>query len=307
MGQRYRRGPVPSLEIHPLSALRDEAAGLLAERFLRQRAAEPLLPQVADFEAHLPEDGHVATRGGRAVAYLGGAIDEEERMFRWQFAGHAAREPEALRDLFAHQAGELGVSRFMLTVPATDHDLIDVWFRLAFGCQAVWAVREVAPVEQREPTVRIRPATPDDVEELVDFEEILYTHQGDSPSFSGFTMPPRDEVRKEFDEVWEDESYIPFVASDGERLVGMVALYRRPEGDLRVPANNIDLAFAATRADVRGSGAGLALTEFGLNWAHENGFASMTVDWRSVNLLSSRFWTKRGFRPQYLRLYRAIP
>src|SRR3954462_1308421 len=156
MGQRYRRGPVPSLEIHPLSALRDEAAGLLAERFLRQRAAEPLLPQVADFEAHLPEDGHVATRGGRAVAYLGGAIDEEERMFRWQFAGHAAREPEALRDLFAHQAGELGVAAFVLPVPATEHDLIDVWCRLAFGCQAVWAVREVAPVEQREPTVRIR-------------------------------------------------------------------------------------------------------------------------------------------------------
>jgi GNAT superfamily N-acetyltransferase len=97
------------------------------------------------------------------------------------------------------------------------------------------------------------------------------------------------------------------VASDGNRLVGMLALYRRPEGDLRVPANNIDLAFAATRDDVRGSGAGLALTAFAFAWAHENGFNSMTVDWRSVNLLSSRFWPKRGFRPQYLRLYRAVP
>jgi GNAT superfamily N-acetyltransferase len=298
---------VPSLEIHPLSELRGEAAALLAERFARQRAAEPLLPEVGDFEAHLPDDGHVATRGGRAVAYLGGARDEEQQMFRWQFAGHAASEPEALRDLFALQAGELGVSRFMLTVPATDPELIDVWFRLAFGCQAVWAVREVAPVKQRERIPTIRPATPDDVNELIDFEEILYSHQGDSPSFSGFTMPPRDEVRKEFDDVWGDDSYIPFVASDGRRLVGMLALYRRPEGDLRVPERNIDLAFAATRNDVRGSGAGLALTEFAIDWAHENGFRSMTVDWRSVNLLSSRFWTNRGFRPQYLRLYRAVP
>ena len=33
----------------------------------------------------------------------------------------------------------------------------------------------------------------------------------------------------------------------------------------------------------------------------------MTVDWRMVNLLSSRFWPRRGFRPQYLRLYRAVP
>lgn len=298
---------MPSLEIHPLSELREEAAGLLAERFARQRAAEPLLPDVDDFAAHLPTEGHVATRGGEAVAYLGGALDEEQQMFRWQFGGHAASEPETLRDLFALQAAELGVSRFMLTVPATEPELIDVWFRLAFGCQAVWAVREVAPVEPREFAGTIRPAAPDDVEELIDFEEILYTHQGEAPSFSGFTMPPRDEVRKEFDEVWGDESYIPFVAGNGERLVGMLALYRRPEGDLRVPASNIDLAFAATRDDVRGSGAGIALTEFALNWAHDNGFTSMTVDWRSVNLLSSRFWTNRGFRPQYLRLYRAVP
>jgi hypothetical protein len=33
----------------------------------------------------------------------------------------------------------------------------------------------------------------------------------------------------------------------------------------------------------------------------------MTTDWRAVNLLSSRFWPRRGFRPQYLRLYRSVP
>ena len=89
---------MPSLEIHPLSELRAEAAGLLAERFARQRAAESLLPEVDDFEAQLPADGHVATRGGEVVAYLAGAVDGDTA--RWLFAGHAAREPEALRDLF---------------------------------------------------------------------------------------------------------------------------------------------------------------------------------------------------------------
>jgi GNAT superfamily N-acetyltransferase len=74
-----------------------------------------------------------------------------------------------------------------------------------------------------------------------------------------------------------------------------------------VPASNIDLAFAVTRDEVRGSGTGVALTAFALRWACEQGFRSMTVDWRSVNLLSSRFWPRRGFRPQYLRLYRAVP
>ena len=57
----------------------------------------------------------------------------------------------------------------------------------------------------------------------------------------------------------------------------------------------------------RRSGAGLALTAFVLAWAHEHGFRSLTTDWRSVNLLSSRFWPKRGWRPTYLRLDRAVP
>jgi hypothetical protein len=295
---------VPSLEIHPLSELRGEAAALLEERFTRQRAAEPLLPEVDDFEAHLPAEGHVATRGGSAVAYLGGAVDGD--MARWLFAGHAAREPEALRDLFALQAEELAVSRFMLTVPAGDPELVDAWFRLAFGCQAVWAVKEVEPFET-EFDGAIRPAEPNDVDELFVFDEILYEHQQATPSFSGFPTPPAADLRAEWDDVWEDDKFVPFVAERDGEIVGLLGLYRRPEGDLRVPANNIDLAFAATRGEVRGSGAGLALTAHGMRWAAEHGFRSMTVDWRSVNLLSSRFWPKRGFRPQYLRLYRAVP
>ena len=296
-----------SLEIHPLSDLRDEAARLLAERFARQRAAEPLLPEIDDFAAQLPEEGHVATRGGEAVAYLAGAIDEETQIARWLFAGHAAREPEALRDLFARQARQFDVTRFMLTVPATDPELLDIWFRLAFGCQAVWAVREVEPAEPVDFGGSIRPATPADAEAIVGFEEVLYTHQAATPSFSGFATPPLDALQQEIAEIWDDDSYIPFVAEHEGRVTGMVGLYQRPQGDLRVPANNIDLAFAVTTEDVRGTGAGLALTAHAMSWAHEREFASMTVDFRSVNLLSSRFWPRRGFRPQYLRLYRAVP
>ena len=64
-------------------------------------------------------------------------------------------------------------------------------------------------------------------------------------------------------------------------------LYRRPTGDLRVPEANVDLAHAATYPAVRGSGVGLALAAHVLGWAHEQGFRSITADWRSVNLLAS--------------------
>lgn len=55
-----------------------------------------------------------------------------------------------------------------------------------------------------------------------------------------------------------------------------------------------------------GSGVGLALTSEVLTWAHEQGYESMTTDWRSVNLLASRFWPKRGWRPTHYRMYRSV-
>jgi ribosomal protein S18 acetylase RimI-like enzyme len=67
------------------------------------------------------------------------------------------------------------------------------------------------------------------------------------------------------------------------------------------------LGFAATLPEARGSGAGLALTNAGLDWAREHGYPVVVVDWRETNLLASRFWPRRGFRRTFLRLYRSIP
>jgi GNAT superfamily N-acetyltransferase len=97
------------------------------------------------------------------------------------------------------------------------------------------------------------------------------------------------------------------VAEQNGAPVGHAVLYRRPAGDLRVPEKSIDLSHAATLPRARRTGVSLALTGHILTWAAENGYRSMTVDWREVNLLSSRHWPARGFRPQYYRLYRSIP
>jgi GNAT superfamily N-acetyltransferase len=67
------------------------------------------------------------------------------------------------------------------------------------------------------------------------------------------------------------------------------------------------LGFATTLPEVRGTGAGLALTNACFEWAQEHGYETIVVDWRETNLLSSRFWPARGFRRTYQRLYRSIP
>ena len=297
---------MPSLEIHPLSELRDEAAHLLAERFARQRAAEPLLPEIDDFAAHLPDDGVVATRGGRAVAYLGGTV--EDGWARVGQGGVAATEPEAVRDVFAAMGRRWGASRFTAFVPASEPGLVDAFFRLVFGRQATLAVQESAAGPLVDFGGAIRETTPDDLRTLAELEQMLWDMLRDAPSYSGVPPETIEQHEEGWSDLWDEtETHWSFVAERDGRPVGALVMYRRPTGDLRVPDVNVDLAFAATWESVRGSGAGLALTAHALAWARDRGFRSVTTDWREVNLSASRFWPRRGFRPQYLRLYRAVP
>ena len=297
---------MPSLEIHAFSDdFREAAARLLAERHRRERDAEPLLPEIADYAAHLPRgEGAVATRGGEVVAYVIARVDGDRGAVG--MAGCAASEPEAVRDVYAHLASGWP-ARHQVLVPVSERELVDAWFRLAFGCQFMLAVRETGDAERVDFGGSIRPGTPDDLPAVATFDRILWELQAASPSFSGLDVDAED-FEAEWADTWDDSEGFPhFVAELDGRVVGHAMLYRRPTGDLRVPRDNIDLAHAATLDEVRGRGVGLALTAHVLGWAHEHGYRSMTTDWRSVNLLSSRFWPARGWRPTHYRLYRAVP
>ena len=138
------------------------------------------------------------------------------------------------------------------------------------------------------------------------------SHQAQSPVFSRFNAPdPDDELRQEYarELAAEDEAF--FIASRDGRAVGgaSVAPVERSSRHVGVarPADAAILGFAATTPEERGSGTGLALTNAVFTWARERSFRTIVVDWRVTNLLSSRFWPRRGFRTTFLRLYRSIP
>jgi GNAT superfamily N-acetyltransferase len=297
---------MPRLEIHPLSEeFRAGCAALLEDRHRRHRRAEPLLPELSDFSAQIPEEsGAVATRGDKVVGYVIAMVSDTRA--EGGYAGCAASEPEALRDIYAHLAQDWP-SRHQLPIPASDHALIDPWFRLAFGCQWMAAVRETTPEEPVDFGGRIRPSTPDDLKAVAAFDRLLWTHLARSPSFSDMNVDAED-FEAEWAGLWSESEYpLHVVAELDGRIVGHTLMYDRPTGDLRVPEQNVDLAHAATLESVRGRGVGLALTAHVIRWAYDSGYRSITTDWRSPNLEASRFWPNRGFRPQYLRLYRAIP
>ncbi|MFZ1878672.1 MAG: GNAT family N-acetyltransferase [Gaiellaceae bacterium] len=293
----------------------DDAGRLLAERHRAHLAVEHLLPRRTDFTEQIKQEredatGVVAVEGREVVGYLLGKRREDFLgPHVWSYvSGHAVREPELVRDLYAAAARrwvEDGLTRHFVFVPAI-RDLVEPWLRVTFGISGALAARGTVP-EKVASEFSVRLGTAEDVPVAAALDRTLAEHLRESPSFSFFTVPSEQEYLDEWHDVHADPDYTHFVAERGGDAAGHLLLYRRPEGDLRVPSRSIDLFVAATDPSRRGGGAGVALTNFALHWAHEQGYTAMTTDWRMSNLAASRFWPRRGFRETHLRLYRSLP
>jgi GNAT superfamily N-acetyltransferase len=310
---------MPGLEIQPFSQEHlDAAARLLAARHRRHREAEPLLAVDPDYGAEIEALsaegwGVVGLRDGRVVAFLLGIRKAET----WgpnvwvEPAGHAADEAEDIRDLYAVAAGrwvDEGRTRHYMVVPASDAPLLDAWDRLSFGRQHALGIREIPEVEWPE---GVRLAEERDLDAIIEIAPVLPDHQDESPVFGKVPRETEEELRAEVGGDLENPEIANFVAEIDGRVVGNlvicpIELSPTHAGPARVPGAAL-LAYAATKPDVRGLGTGVAMTNASFAWARERGYETMVTDWRETNLLSSRFWPKRGFRRTFLRLYRSIP
>jgi ribosomal protein S18 acetylase RimI-like enzyme len=255
--------------------------------------------------------GSVAVSGGELVGFLLGSVKENE----WWgghvwigLAGHAARDPEVVRDLYRAAAPrwvEGGAPLHVALVPAVPR-LAEPWFRLAFAHMQAHGIRESGadpgPVRAG---LSVRAGTTDDLRATPSLLTQIWETHTRAPTFTGLTVPPVEEFLADAEEVLASPGVAYFVAEQDGRVVGHLLL--RPEGpDLARPPGSIYLAIAATLPEVRGSGAGVALTEHALGWAREAGYETVQTDWRIANLESSRFWPRRGFRETFWRLARRV-
>lgn len=325
-----RTATTPRLEIRPfepsdLSA----AAELLADRHRRHRLGEPALdpafesPEAAgrEISAALAAEGAtawLALRDGTAVGYMVGSPREAS----WGpniwigAAGHAAEDPDVVRELYAVAAGawvDAGLTSHYVLVPATDTAVVDAWFRLEFGQQHLHAVREppgreFAVIPRSELVVRI--AEREDIPALAELELVLPRHSQASPVFSRLPPPTLEEAQSELESDWGDPKWTIFVAEHEGRVigssVGCALEISSGHAPMMRPANAGFLGFAAVLPDARGVGAGRALGEAVLAWTRDAGYDWATTDWRSTNLEAARTWPTLGFRPTFRRLHRNI-
>ncbi len=307
-----------------------EAGALLAARHRSHREAEPLLAARYEQEEFAREElervwrtdgssGAAAIRRGRLTGYLVGAPRTNPVWGDnvWiEAPGHAVQEPEVVRDLYALAAArwvEEGRCRHSVMVPSSDRSLLDSWWRLCFGQQHAYGVREVpAETEVVVPEgVQIRAPDPAEIEDLIEIDRVLPEHQRSSPVFSGVPPFDREESREEWLATLAGDDEEILIGAIGGRAVAcwaLVPVERSSEHrGLLAPERACLLGFAATLPDSRGHGVGVALTQAALAWAAGAGYETMVTDWRMTNLLSSRFWPRRGFQSTFFRMYRSIP
>jgi GNAT superfamily N-acetyltransferase len=292
----------------------DAAAELLAARHKRHRSTFPQLPADldcrAEIAAQLAEGASGAFTDGAYVLGKSGPEDRWGPNIWIEAAGHAASDPERLRDVWGSAAAgwvEQGLRAHYVLVPATDPDLLDAWFRLGFGAQHGHGLIEIP---EREWPDGVRQATTEDIDALVEIGPLLSRHQSQSPVFSSVPEQTPEDVRADVLDDFSLDGVANLVYEADGRIVGDFFVCPLEQSNahsgLARPPGAAFLGFAITYPETRGTGAGVALTDACFAWARERGYETMVTDWRETNLLASRFWPRRGFRKTFLRLHRAI-
>ena len=307
----------------------DGGALLLAERHRAHRLAEPGLDPRYEAPGAAREELGALLRvdGASGVAGLidgdvAGFVVGTPRDASWgpnmwvEPAGHAVTDAELVRDLYATAAERWvadGLALHYAMVPASDRALVDAWFRLGFGHQQVYAIRETPPATERTeapPGLVVRLARLDDLDALARLDVALPAHQALSPVFSRRALPTVEDARAEYEADFDDPRFATFVVErEGEVIGSAIACAIELSSDhksLALPPGAGFLGFASVMPEARGRGAGRVLGEAVLEWARETERVWVVTDWRMTNLLSSRAWPRLGFRPTYYRLHRAI-
>ncbi len=307
----------------------DGGALLLAERHRAHRLAEPGLDPRYEAPGAAREELGALLRvdGASGVAGLidgdvAGFVVGTPRDASWgpnmwvEPAGHGVTDAELVRDLYATAAERWvadGLALHYAMVPASDRALVDAWFRLGFGHQQVYAIRETPPATERTeapPGLVVRLARLDDLDALARLDVALPAHQALSPVFSRRALPTVEDARAEYEADFDDPRFATFVVEqEGEVIGSAIACAIELSSDhksLALPPGAGFLGFASVMPEARGRGAGRVLGEAVLEWARETEREWVVTDWRMTNLLSSRAWPRLGFRPTYYRLHRAI-
>jgi ribosomal protein S18 acetylase RimI-like enzyme len=289
----------------------DAVAALAAHEHEQARAADALLGALGP-----PLDGLAGTvarrDGALAGAWLAGPAGGAQAAPLHGVVG----DLDAVRAAYTAQSGhwlDAGQRTHTVTVRAQDRARHDALVDLGFGHEQAYAVLDLHANSDAPSTagsaipagVDVRPGTPDDLDAIVRLAPIIGRYQVAAPVFARIGDDFFDQLADAHRAELADPGAHYLVARVGGEAVGFAIWYDGEEAPF-TPSPALELSVAATAESARGRGVGLALTAAVLAAAREQGARYVAADWRTTNLLSSRFWPARGFRVVGYRMSRTV-
>jgi GNAT superfamily N-acetyltransferase len=321
------------IQIVPFQDEHLPAAGkLLAQRQRRDRSVSPELPErfeqpkvaAAAVRAALAREnaaGFVALDNGRLVAFLIGdmVIDNIWGRSGWVRAAGCAYDPEVeaeiIRDLYAVLGARwvaFGIFFHFALIPVSDPALIGAWFSLSFGVEHIHALQDLSGLGPRRLTIadgiELRPAGPADGPQLAQMSDVIWSTQVKAPVWAVKMPESVAGTARAWAELGEDDEVTLWLAVRGDRVLAVQGYWPAQTDDdsLFVPENCAHMSVAGTRAEARNQGLNTLLSNKILSETSAAGYHHIETDWRSTNLLASRFWPQRGYRPVAYRLVRRL-
>lgn len=314
------------MEIVPLSEMHiEDAAGLFAAAYRRQRASTPdLPPRHEDPRLIAPKlqkilernPGVAAVEKGRLVGYMAGFrpdhfFGEHDGACCPEWAHGVSGEnrghiyEEMYRVLSGVWVGE-GRYNHAVILPAGDAEVLRTFSWLTFGVRCVDAVRPLKPIPFEDCSgVKIKQATEGDLAGLLPLSEELQRflfrppiflpqfQLDDQGSLTEWMSQPKHALWMAYREA-QAVSFVcaepsspgaSYIISDGEATASITGAYT-------VPAE-------------RGRGIAKALLSTAVDWAIDQGFKRMAVDFESANLSGRPFWLSH-FQPVCYSLTRNV-
>lgn len=208
--------------------------------------------------------------------------------------------------LFAATAPVLvddGAVRF--TVDHVDLNPLGVaLYNVGFGRGAVFATQPARAIRPG-PEVAARVGTSDDLDAIAALSHVEFAHRSTPPVFA----PPQPRTLADTRALHErllEEGAVHFLARRDGNDVGLVTVEFTSPAPRLCPDGQPYIGPTATHPSVRGQHIGTALVHCVLEWAHVNGYDTVSVDFDSSNPLSRPFWLGLGFEPTGYRVRRTI-
>lgn len=297
------------------------ASELLNSAYDEERKAVPFLPKREDFNDNIQDlitklfkvgNGIVAMVNGELVGFIAG-FEIKELFGRSNgvycpLYGHGTKKEygNTLYQELYKQAAEMWVRNnlmtHVITVYAHDKETIDTWFWQGFGLRCVDAIRKAEKIQINNSDIVIKKASILDIPVLADIHRQHNLYYKHSPIF----MPREEEdpIRDLTEWIEEDNRHLWIAYHEGKPL-GYMRIQPNAESFISEHKNIMNITGAYVINDERKAGIGAMILNEVQNWLIQNRYTLCGVDFESINIIGSNFWSKY-FTPYTYSMVRRI-